>query len=153
MNSRELPASNDFCAIVRSFVEGINLRHRTRKPRSKSKKTKKKSVELVLRKSPLHLNQLIAMSSHGTDFHVGDIVSFLHFDADKFNYAQIRKLFRDKEGDERALITWMYSLKCVDSKNKVHPATFILGPEEKEPRRIEIFVEVVYCAQEVFVVQ
>ncbi|XP_076048569.1 GATA zinc finger domain-containing protein 1 [Oratosquilla oratoria] len=78
----------------------------------------------------------------GTYFQVGDIVSLVDVDGGIF-YAQIRGLLQDQYCQKSAVLTWLVPTKNSPPPSEgFSPATYIIGPEEDIPRKLE-FMEFV----------
>ncbi|XP_015918497.1 GATA zinc finger domain-containing protein 1 [Parasteatoda tepidariorum] len=90
-----------------------------------------------------------AMFFKGTYFQVGDVVSCVDFITNKVYYAQIRGLLQDQYCEKSAVITWL--LPTTHSpKGRFDPATYIIGPEEDIPRKLEYFEFVCHAPSEYY---
>ncbi|KAB7494136.1 GATA zinc finger domain-containing protein 1 [Armadillidium nasatum] len=73
----------------------------------------------------------------GTYYQVGDIVSVIDIEGGTF-YAQIRGLLQDQYCEKSAVITWLLPTKSSPPpEEKFDPSTYIIGPEEDIPRKLE----------------
>lgn len=87
----------------------------------------------------------------GQYFHVGDIVSVTNIDDGDIYYAQLRGFLTDEYSDKSAVITWLLPTTASPPPNEgFHPATYIVGPEEELPRRLEIFTFVMHAPDDYF---
>lgn len=72
----------------------------------------------------------------GAYYQVGDIVSLMD-DRDDVFYAQIRGLIQDSFCEKSAVITWLLpTTVSPDPKERFDAATYTIGPEEDQPRRL-----------------
>ncbi|XP_072946467.1 GATA zinc finger domain-containing protein 1 [Epargyreus clarus] len=73
----------------------------------------------------------------GMYMQVGDIVSMVNFDGGTY-YAQIRGFLTDQYCEKSAVVTWLLPTKASPPPEKgFDPATYIIGPEEELPRKLE----------------
>ncbi|KAK4301416.1 hypothetical protein Pmani_026450 [Petrolisthes manimaculis] len=73
----------------------------------------------------------------GLYYQVGDIVSVVDVDGGTY-YAQIRGLLQDQYCEKSAVLTWLLPTKSSPTpQNGFDPATYIIGPEEDIPRKLE----------------
>jgi len=86
----------------------------------------------------------------GQYLHVGDIVSVTNIDDDIY-YAQLRGFLTDEYSDKSAVITWLLPTTASPPPNEgFHPATYIVGPEEELPRKLEVFTFVMHAPDDYF---
>uniref|UniRef100_UPI00358F1495 GATA zinc finger domain-containing protein 1-like n=1 Tax=Myxine glutinosa TaxID=7769 RepID=UPI00358F1495 len=84
----------------------------------------------------------------GIYYQVGDVVSVLDEEGELY-FAQIKGFMQDQYCEKSAVITWL--LPTTGSpKGKFDPSTYILGPEEELPRRMEFFEFVSHAPSEYF---
>uniref|UniRef100_A0A8C4NCZ7 GATA zinc finger domain-containing protein 1 n=1 Tax=Eptatretus burgeri TaxID=7764 RepID=A0A8C4NCZ7_EPTBU len=84
----------------------------------------------------------------GVFYQVGDVVSVLDEEGELY-FAQIRGFMQDQYCEKSAVITWL--LPTTGSpKGKFDPSTYILGPEEELPRRMEFLEFVCHAPSEYF---
>jgi len=130
----------------------------------KSKRTtrsnKGKGRRTIFKKKPVRSLKATAKATpttsqriyhEGQFFNVGDIVSVVNIDDDDIYYAQLRGFLTDQFSDKYGVISWL--LPTVDSpppNEGFHPATYILGPEEELPRRMEVFTFVMHAPDDYF---
>ncbi|KAH9368679.1 hypothetical protein HPB48_004698 [Haemaphysalis longicornis] len=87
----------------------------------------------------------------GTYYQVGDIVALMDENDDTY-YAQIRGLLQDQYCEKSAVITWL--LPTSESpRDHFDPSTYILGPEEDIPRKLEYMEFVCHAPSEYFKAQ
>lgn len=111
---------------------------------SKSIGTKGKSRRNIFKKTqplkaPTAVSTVVTGESvyyNGIYYQVGDIVSLLDNDGISIYYAQIRGLLQDQYNEKSAVISWLLPTQG-SSQNKFDPSTYILGPEEDLPRKLE----------------
>ena len=87
----------------------------------------------------------------GQYLQVGDIVSVTDMDDDDVYYAQLRGFLTDEFAEKSAVISWL--LPTTDSPppgEGFHPATYIIGPEEDTPRKLEVFTFVMHAPDDYF---
>ncbi|KAK3852869.1 hypothetical protein Pcinc_040554 [Petrolisthes cinctipes] len=73
----------------------------------------------------------------GLYYQVGDIVSVVDVDGGTY-YAQIRGLLQDQYCEKSAVLTWLLPTKSSPPpENGFDPSTYIIGPEEDIPRKLE----------------
>ncbi|GFQ86767.1 GATA zinc finger domain-containing protein 1 [Trichonephila clavata] len=64
-------------------------------------------------------------------------------------YAQLRGLLQDQYCEKSAVITWLLPTH-LSPKGRFDPATYILGPEEEIPRKLECFEFVCHAPSEYY---
>ncbi|XP_068231572.1 GATA zinc finger domain-containing protein 1 [Palaemon carinicauda] len=70
-------------------------------------------------------------------YQVGDIVSLIDVDGGTY-YAQIRGLLQDQYCEKSAVLTWLIPTKeSPPPEEGFDPSTYIIGPEEDIPRKLE----------------
>ncbi|KAF8787914.1 GATA zinc finger domain-containing protein 1-like [Argiope bruennichi] len=84
----------------------------------------------------------------GTYFQVGDIVSVVDVKGGVY-YAQLRGLLQDQYCEKSAVITWLLPTQS-SPKGRFDPATYIIGPEEDIPRKLECFEFVCHAPSEYY---
>lgn len=90
-------------------------------------------------KAPTAVSTVITGNSvyyNGIFYQIGDIVSLLDDDGVSVYYAQIRGLLQDQYSEKSAVISWLLPTQGSPS-NRFDPSTYILGPEEDLPRKLE----------------
>ncbi|CAH1774793.1 unnamed protein product, partial [Owenia fusiformis] len=106
--------------------------------------TKGKNRRVIFKKNPIKSATSVAtvvtttnIFHNGIYYQVGDIVSLVDDEDDEgVYYAQIRGFLQDQYCEKSAVITWL--LPTLESTpGRFDPATFILGPEEDIPRKMD----------------
>ncbi|XP_005111117.1 GATA zinc finger domain-containing protein 1 [Aplysia californica] len=129
---------------------------KTIQPSNKSLSTKGKGRRIIFKKNaPLKAPAAVATVVTGESvFHkdqyyqVGDVVSLVDHDGGVF-YAQLRGFLSDQYNEKSAVITWL--LPTVRSPpNRFDPNTYILGPEEDLPRKMEYMEFVCHAPSDYF---
>ena len=129
---------------------------KTAPPPGKSLNTKGKGRRIIFKKNaPLRAPAEVATVVTGESvFHkdqyyqIGDVVSLVDHDGDVF-YAQLRGFMSDQYNEKSAIITWL--LPTVRSpQDRFDPNTYILGPEEDLPRRMEFMEFVCHAPSDYF---
>ncbi|XP_071452240.1 GATA zinc finger domain-containing protein 1 [Hetaerina americana] len=86
----------------------------------------------------------------GSYIQVGDIVSMRDEDGDIF-YAQIRGLLQDQYCEKSAVVTWLLPTRISPHPEKgFDPSTYILGPEEDIPRKLNCMEFIMHAPSEYF---
>lgn len=121
----------------------------------KANNPKGKSRRIIFKKSstkaPIAVATPITMDTvyhKSTYYQVGDIVSLVDIDGGVY-YAQIRGLLQDQYCEKSAVITWLIPTTS-SPKDYFDPATYILGPEEDIPRKLECMEFVCHAPSEYF---
>ncbi|XP_038653831.1 GATA zinc finger domain-containing protein 1 isoform X2 [Scyliorhinus canicula] len=114
-----------------------NTKYRSMPPAEKKVSTKGKGRR--------HIFKL----KNGIYYQVGDIVSVMDEDDEKIYYAQIRGFVQDQYCEKSAVITWLIPTQA-SSKDQFDAATYILGPEEDLPRKMEHFEFICHAPSEYF---
>ncbi|XP_044264491.1 GATA zinc finger domain-containing protein 1 [Tribolium madens] len=86
----------------------------------------------------------------GSYIQVGDIVSMQDEDGDIF-YAQIKGLLTDQYCEKSAVITWLLpTQESPPPEEGFDPATYIIGPEEDVPRKLECMEFVMHAPSDYY---
>ncbi|XP_026499755.2 GATA zinc finger domain-containing protein 1 [Vanessa tameamea] len=86
----------------------------------------------------------------GTYMQVGDIVSMIDIDGGTY-YAQIRGFLTDQYCEKSAVVTWLLPTKASPPPEKgFDPATYIIGPEEELPRKLEYMEFVMHAPSDYY---
>jgi len=135
-----------------------STRTRTNKQRVQAQaksNTKGKGRRIIFKKSATKAPTAVAtpvttdsVFYKGSYFQVGDVISVLDVEGNVY-YAQIRGLLQDQYCEKSAVITWLLPTDT-SPKDRFDPATFILGPEEEVPRRLECMEFVCHAPSEYF---
>ncbi|XP_077993747.1 GATA zinc finger domain-containing protein 1-like [Glandiceps talaboti] len=117
--------------------------------------TKGKSRRIVFKRNPIKspdsVSTVVTSSSifyKGMYYQVGDIVSLMD-DEGGIYYAQIRGFMQDQYCEKSAVITWLLPTQAT-SKDHFDPATYILGPEEDLPRKMEYMEFICHAPSEYY---
>nr|XP_060638246.1 GATA zinc finger domain-containing protein 1 isoform X1 [Anolis sagrei ordinatus] len=85
----------------------------------------------------------------GVYYQIGDVVSVIDEQDGKTYYAQIRGFIQDQYCEKSAALTWLIPTTA-SPKDCFDPATYIIGPEEDLPRKIEYLEFVCHAPSEYF---
>ncbi|XP_076678966.1 GATA zinc finger domain-containing protein 1 [Andrena cerasifolii] len=86
----------------------------------------------------------------GTYFQVGDIVSMQDVDGGIY-YAQIRGLLTDQYCEKSAAVTWLLPTTASPPPDEgFSPETYIIGPEEDLPRKLECMEFVMHAPSDYY---
>ncbi|XP_028027452.1 GATA zinc finger domain-containing protein 1 [Bombyx mandarina] len=86
----------------------------------------------------------------GMYMQVGDIVSMTDIDGGTY-YAQIRGFLTDEYCEKSAAVTWLLPTKASPPPEKCFdPATYIIGPEEELPRKLEYMEFVMHAPSDYY---
>ncbi|XP_050669412.1 GATA zinc finger domain-containing protein 1 [Leptidea sinapis] len=81
---------------------------------------------------------------------VGDIVSLIDINGGTY-YAQIRGFLTDQYCEKSAVITWLLPTKASPPPEKgFDPATYIIGPEEELPRKLDYMEFVMHAPSDYY---
>ncbi|XP_053594117.1 GATA zinc finger domain-containing protein 1 isoform X2 [Microplitis demolitor] len=113
-------------STLRTVPKGKGRRHIFKKPPTKAPS----SVA-----TPVTSNFVFYKGSY---FQVGDVVSVQDIDDGGIYYAQIRGFITDQYCEKSAAITWLLpTVTSPPPEEGFSPETYIIGPEEDLPRRLE----------------
>lgn len=86
----------------------------------------------------------------GSYFQIGDIVSMQDVDGGLY-YAQIRGLLTDQYCEKSCVVTWLLPTQASPSPEVgFDPATYIIGPEEDIPRKLDCMEFVMHAPSDYF---
>ncbi|KAJ8926079.1 hypothetical protein NQ315_009935 [Exocentrus adspersus] len=86
----------------------------------------------------------------GTYMQVGDIVSMRDAEGDTY-YAQIKGLLTDQYCEKSAVVTWLLPTQESPPPNEeFDPATYIIGPEEDLPRKLDCMQFVMHAPSDYY---
>ncbi|XP_069688220.1 GATA zinc finger domain-containing protein 1 [Periplaneta americana] len=86
----------------------------------------------------------------GSYFQIGDIVSMRDVDGGLY-YAQIRGLLTDQYCEKSCVVTWLLPTQASpNTEDGFDPATYIIGPEEDIPRKLECVEFVMHAPSDYF---
>lgn len=127
-------------------LEKRDTKRRTRKGRQGGKGSvpKGKGRRYIFKKSATKAPAAVAtpftseyLFYKGSYYQVGDIVSVIDVNGGTY-YAQIRGLLQDQYCEKSAVLTWLIPTKeSPPPENGFDPSTYIIGPEEDIPRKLE----------------
>ncbi|KAJ8306819.1 hypothetical protein KUTeg_014903 [Tegillarca granosa] len=118
--------------------------------------TKGKSRRIIFKKSqpvkaPTAVSTVVTGDSvfyDGMYYQIGDIVSLVDEDGSVF-YAQLRGFMQDQYGEKSAVISWLLPTQS-SPRDRFDPSTYILGPEEDLPRKLEFMEFVCHAPSDYF---
>ena len=130
------------------------------KKKVNTRSSKGKGRRTMMKKKPVKSVSSVAVPSFTTSdrvyhdaqfWNTGDIVSVVNLEDDDIYYCQLRGFLTDQYSDKYAVITWLLPTQESPPPNEgFHPATYILGPEEELPRRMEVFSFVMHAPDDYF---
>ncbi|KAH9514299.1 GATA zinc finger domain-containing protein 1 [Bulinus truncatus] len=147
--------SNNNVPVLRKSLR-IKPAKKTAQSSNKNVSTKGKGRRIIFKKNqPLKAPAAVATVITGECvFHkdqyyqVGDVVSLVDHDGGLY-YAQLRGFLSDQYNEKSAVITWL--LPTTNSPpNRFDPNTYILGPEEELPRKLEFMEFVCHAPSDYF---
>ncbi|XP_032521964.2 GATA zinc finger domain-containing protein 1 [Danaus plexippus] len=104
-------------------------------------------------KAPTATATVVASESvffKGTYIQVGDIVSMIDIDGGTY-YAQIRGFLTDQYCEKSAVVTWLLPTQASPPPDQsFDPATYIIGPEEDLPRKLEYMEFVMHAPSDYY---
>ncbi|XP_041101377.1 GATA zinc finger domain-containing protein 1 isoform X2 [Polyodon spathula] len=86
---------------------------------------------------------------NGVYYQVGDVIKVIDEEDRKPYYAQIRGFVQDQYCEKSAALTWLIPTQA-SLGYQFDPATYIVGPEEDLPRKMEYFEFVCHAPSEYF---
>ncbi|XP_062461163.1 GATA zinc finger domain-containing protein 1 isoform X2 [Pezoporus occidentalis] len=86
---------------------------------------------------------------NGVYYQIGDVVSVVDEQDGKTYYAQIRGFIQDQYCEKSAALTWLIPTQA-SPKDCFDPASYIIGPEEDLPRKMEYLEFVCHAPSEYF---
>ncbi|XP_077346926.1 GATA zinc finger domain-containing protein 1 [Lithobates pipiens] len=103
-------------------------------------------------KAPEAVSTIVTSESlfhKGLYYQVGDVVSVIDEDDGKMYYAQIRGFIQDQYCEKSAALTWLIPT-AASPKDHFDPATYIIGPDEDLPRKMDCLDFVCHAPSEYF---
>ncbi|KAJ7408571.1 hypothetical protein WISP_119550 [Willisornis vidua] len=103
-------------------------------------------------KAPESVSTIITAESifyKGVYYQIGDVVSVVDEQDGKTYYAQIRGFIQDQYCEKSAALTWLIPTQA-SPKDCFDPASYIIGPEEDLPRKMEYLEFVCHAPSEYF---
>ncbi|XP_041371846.1 GATA zinc finger domain-containing protein 1-like [Gigantopelta aegis] len=123
---------------------------------TKTLATKGKSRRIIFKKSqpvkaPIAVSTIVTGESifhDGMYYQVGDVVSLVDHDGSVY-YAQLRGFMQDQYSEKSAVITWLLPTQG-SPRHRFDPSTYILGPEEDLPRKLDFMEFVCHAPSDYF---
>ncbi|XP_006085131.1 GATA zinc finger domain-containing protein 1 [Myotis lucifugus] len=103
-------------------------------------------------KAPESVSTIITAESifyKGVYYQIGDVVSVIDEQDGKSYYAQIRGFIQDQYCEKSAGLTWLIPTLSSPT-DRFDPASYIIGPEEDLPRKMEYLEFVCHAPSEYF---
>ncbi|CDQ77377.1 unnamed protein product [Oncorhynchus mykiss] len=103
-------------------------------------------------KAPESVSTIITSESvfyKGVYYQIGDVIKVTDEDDGRPYYAQIRGFVQDQYCEKSAALTWLIPTQA-SPKDLFDPATYIVGPEEDFPRKMEYLEFVCHAPSEYF---
>ncbi|NXR34754.1 GATD1 protein, partial [Zosterops hypoxanthus] len=103
-------------------------------------------------KAPDSVSTIITAESifyKGVYYQIGDVVSVVDEQDGRTYYAQIRGFIQDQYCEKSAALTWLIPTQA-SPKDCFDPASYIIGPEEDLPRKMEYLEFVCHAPSEYF---
>lgn len=120
--------------------------------------SKGKSRRIIFKKSATRAPTAVAKAVtsdrvyyHGQYFTKGDIVSVEDIDDGSVYYAQLRGFLTDQYCEKSGVITWLLpTVNSPPAEESFDPSTYVIGPEEDLPRKLEYFTFVMHAPDDYF---
>ncbi|XP_056335471.1 GATA zinc finger domain-containing protein 1-like [Danio aesculapii] len=103
-------------------------------------------------KAPESVSTIITSESmfyKGIYYQIGDVIKVIDEDDGKPYYAQIRGFVQDQYCEKSAALTWLIPTQA-SPRDRFDPSTYIVGPEEDLPRKMEYLEFVCHAPSEYF---
>lgn len=103
-------------------------------------------------KAPEAVSTIVTSESlfhKGLYYQIGDVVSVIDEDDGKMYYAQIRGFIQDQYCEKSAALSWLIPTSS-SPKDHFDPATYIIGPDEDLPRKMDCLDFVCHAPSEYF---
>ncbi|XP_056670238.1 GATA zinc finger domain-containing protein 1-like [Monodelphis domestica] len=134
-----------------------NTKYKSAPAAEKKESTKGKGRRHIFKlknpiKAPEAVSTIITAESifhKGMYYQIGDVVSVVDEQDGKTYYAQIRGFIQDQYCEKSAALTWLI-LTLASPKDQFDPASYIIGPEEDLPRKMEYLEFVCHAPSEYF---
>ncbi|KAF1552581.1 GATA zinc finger domain-containing protein 1, partial [Eudyptes schlegeli] len=152
---RDGPASKQ--EIHRRSARLRNTKYKSAPAAEKKVSTKGKGRRHIFKlknpiKAPESVSTIITAESifyKGVYYQIGDVVSVVDEQDGKTYYAQIRGFIQDQYCEKSAALTWLIPTQA-SPKDCFDPASYIIGPEEDLPRKMEYLEFVCHAPSEYF---
>lgn len=103
-------------------------------------------------KAPDSVSTIITSESifyKGVYYQIGDVIKVVDEDDGKPYFAQIRGFIQDQYCEKSAALTWLIPT-TTSPRDRFDPGTYIIGPEEDLPRKMEYLEFVCHAPSEYF---
>ncbi|XP_018605849.1 GATA zinc finger domain-containing protein 1 isoform X2 [Scleropages formosus] len=102
-------------------------------------------------KNPIKAPESVAtiITSESVFYKIGDVIKVIDEEDGKPYYAQIRGFVQDQYCEKSAALTWLLPTQA-SPKDQFDPGTYIIGPEEDLPRKMEYLEFVCHAPSEYF---
>uniref|UniRef100_A0A9R1SDT9 GATA zinc finger domain-containing protein 1 n=2 Tax=Cyprinus carpio TaxID=7962 RepID=A0A9R1SDT9_CYPCA len=118
----------------------------------KNKSTLQTELDRSLTNSPESVSTIVTSESmfyKGVYYQIGDVIKVIDEDDGKPYYAQIRGFVQDQYCEKSAALTWLIPTQT-SPRDRFDPGTYIVGPEEDLPRKMEYLEFVCHAPSEYF---
>lgn len=95
------------------------------------------------------LKNKVSLLMQGVYYQTGDVIKVTDEEDGKAYYAQIRGFVQDQYCEKSAALTWLIPTQA-SPKDQFDPGTYIIGPEEDLPRKMEYLEFVCHAPSEYF---
>ncbi|NXB38966.1 GATD1 protein, partial [Eulacestoma nigropectus] len=154
-SSRHSPQSKQ--EIHRRSARLRNTKYKSAPAAEKKVSTKGKGRRHIFKlknpiKAPESVSTIITAESifyKGVYYQIGDVVSVVDEQDGRTYYAQIRGFIQDQYCEKSAALTWLIPTQA-SPKDCFDPASYIIGPEEDLPRKMEYLEFVCHAPSEYF---
>lgn len=153
-NGRGSAVGSHFVGSIRKSARLKPSKYRYQ-PTTRAIATKGKSRRVIFKKHIIKAPTAVAsvvtsdyVFHNGQYFQVGDVVSLMDHDGGIF-YAQIRGFIQDQYMEKSVVLTWLLPTTSSPAEG-FDPATFVIGPEEDLPRKLDCMEYVCHAPTEYF---
>uniref|UniRef100_A0A8B9DXW2 GATA zinc finger domain-containing protein 1 n=1 Tax=Anser cygnoides TaxID=8845 RepID=A0A8B9DXW2_ANSCY len=155
--SRRCPSPQSKQEIHRRSARLRNTKYKSAPAAEKKVSTKGKGRRHIFKlknpiKAPESVSTIITAESifyKGVYYQIGDVISVVDEQDGKTYYAQIRGFIQDQYCEKSAALTWLIPTQA-SPKDCFDPASYIIGPEEDLPRKMEYLEFVCHAPSEYF---
>ncbi|KAA0202105.1 hypothetical protein HAZT_HAZT003189 [Hyalella azteca] len=118
--------------------------------RQDTKRKSRKCKQTSKANAPRGKGRRFIFKKNGQYWQVGDIVSVQDVDGGIF-YCQVRGLLQDQYCEKSAALTWLLpTIYSPPQAERFDPATYIIGPEEEIPRKMEYLTFVCHAPSDYY---
>ncbi|XP_014366335.2 GATA zinc finger domain-containing protein 1 [Papilio machaon] len=129
---------------TRKSTRATRYKSKTQAPYSKTSVPRGRGRRSIFKRQPVKAPTATAtvvtsdsIFYKGSYMQVGDIVAMVHIDGGVY-YAQIRGFLTDQYCEKSAVVTWLIRTRASPPPEEgFDPATYIIGPEEDLPRKLD----------------